>query len=112
MNCKECNKEIDGNYGSGKYCNKECAKKGRNKKITEIQLAKGKKDRHYKCEKCSEDFILKYTIKPGRKIHCDKCKRKAPHIKNLNDIRSICQLSSRTISKILKRAEIKCSMCG
>ena len=33
------------------------------------------------------------------------------HHRNLNDATSIMSLSTRTISKILKRAGIKCSMC-
>lgn len=61
----------------------------------------------YTCEKCGN--IFHGIIGPTRKIHCDTCKRKVPHSKNPANLED---LSSRTQSKILKRAGIGCLMCG
>lgn len=66
----------------------------------------------YKCEKCHGQFQTNQRIKNGRKIHCEKCKQKRPHKKNINQITSIYQLSSRTRKKIMKKMNIGCYICG
>jgi len=66
----------------------------------------------YTCEKCNTEFINKTPFKKGRKIYCLDCRRKIPHSRNPEKLSSIMELSLRTISKILKRANITCGMCG
>lgn len=66
----------------------------------------------YQCENCGDQFQTNKRIKNGRKIHCDNCKQKRPHKKNINEITSIYQLSSRTRKKIMKKMDIGCYICG
>ena len=122
LKCENCNKEHDGTFGSGRFCSKKCAcsfstKEHRhliNEKIS--KKLKGKKTLRYSlytyiCEKCNVKFTRNGKIRNDRKIHCDNCKRKYQY-KNSKDVDHLLQLSSRTVSKILKRANIKCAICG
>jgi len=124
MKCKNC--EINdavkySKYSTGEFCCRECARaystkekrKEINEKVSETLKNKNvKKIRNYICEKCNENFKTERYIKKGRHIHCDKCKRNVLHVKDLNDVDNILQCSSRTISKLMKRAKIKCPLCG
>lgn len=129
MICENCGKEHDGSYGSGRFCCKSCAisfgnkqrsKESRilvNKKISEglkkynMNNPKEIKYYDYICEKCGEHFTST-KIRNGRLIHCDKCKRKVVHYKDINNLTSIKDLSKRTITKVLTRANKGCSICG
>lgn len=72
-----------------------------------------KEERHkYICEECGNSFCRKTKFKKGRKIHCPDCIRSVVHVKDLNEINSILEVSTRTVSKILKRAGIGCMICG
>jgi len=63
----------------------------------------------YKCEKCGKSFTTERKIRKDRKVRCDNCKRTVPYVKiHPSDI---LQISSRTASKILKRAKVRCSIC-
>ncbi len=62
------------------------------------------------CEKCGKEFQA--NIRLGRKIHCSKCKRKVVHRKDINMVNNLYDFSTATISKILHRIGIKCSICG
>lgn len=65
---------------------------------------------NYICSKCGLEFKRTRKIKKDRPIHCDICKRKVVHynrnIKSLNDC------SKRTTTKILKRSNKGCEICG
>ena len=131
MMCENCGKEHDGSYGSGRFCCKSCAisftNKNRNrtkeqqdiinKKISE-GVKKYNKDNpkqpiyyHYICEKCGKEFDAP-KIRDGRHIHCKDCIRKVVHYKDINESTSIKELSKRTITKILNRANKGCAICG
>lgn len=128
MICEYCGKEHNGEYGSGRFCSKSCAisftnknrkidRKQINKKISE-GLQKYNKEHpkeiiyyNYICEKCGKEFKSK-KIKNGRHIHCNDCKRKVVHFKNIDSLTSIKDLSKRTISKIFERSNKGCSICG
>ena len=64
----------------------------------------------YICEKCNKKFDG--NIRKGRKIHCNKCKRKVVHKKDINEVNNLFEFSKRTISKILNRMQVSCSICG
>jgi hypothetical protein len=69
---------------------------------------KNHKCHEYTCECCGIIFYGK--IRSDRKIRCKKCTRNVLHsIENPN---VLFDLSLRTIAKIIKRAGIKCMMCG
>lgn len=130
MICENCGKEHDGSYGSGRFCSKSCAiafgNKQRvhtsemNKKTSETlkkfhnenKKPKVVKEYNYICEKCGESFITNTPIRKNRHIYCNHCKRHVVHLQNLENISSIMDLSKRTISKILHRANAGCSLCG
>ena len=65
---------------------------------------------NYTCEKCGNNFTKEKRIKKGRLVHCSDCKKTAPH--SIENPESIMNVSARTAVKILKRAGIKCGMCG
>ena len=127
MICQNCGKEHDGSYGSGKFCCKSCAiaygnKQRKNRDIINKHISEGVKKYnkenpkklilyHYTCEKCGKEFDSP-KIRDGRHIHCEDCKRKVVHYKDINETTSIKELSKRTITKILNRANKGCSICG
>ena len=80
------------------------------RKISETLKKKAllRPDYSYVCEKCNEQFDRRYKIRDGRRIHCDNCKRKVVHRKNPD---TILELSKRTVSKIMRRANKECSIC-
>ena len=107
-NCEQCNKEHDGNYGSGRFCSRFCA----NKRVISKEQREKASERQkilndYICVTCNLPF--KGKIKNGRLIKCKECRKERVAKQNP---KSILELSKRTASKILKRAKIKCSMCG
>jgi 5-methylcytosine-specific restriction endonuclease McrA len=72
---------------------------------------KGNKTYEYICDHCKESFKTKTYHRNNRPKHCDDCKRNVPHSK-INDEISLLDISKRTIAKILKRANMGCSICG
>jgi len=116
--CENCNNIQGGEYGSGRFCNSKCArafstKDKRNEINYKVSLKlknKNKIEHFYKCNKCEEGFTSITKIKKGRNIHCEFCKRKVVH--SLQNPKTLFDLSTRTIAKIIKRANIKCMMCG
>ena len=132
MICENCGKEHDGSYGSGRFCSQKCSKSHGNKvrnispeqrQLINKKISDGVKKYNtenskeliyynYVCEKCGENFVTTHKIRKERKIHCDNCKRKIQHFKNIDEIQSIKELSKRTVTKILERANMGCSICG
>ena len=128
MICEYCGKEHDGSFGSGRFCCKSCSisyvnkhrildREKINKKISEA-LKKYNKENpkeiiyyDYICEKCGKSFKSQ-KIRNGRHIYCNDCKHKVIHYKDINSLTSIKDLSKRTITKILLRANKGCSICG
>lgn len=140
MKCENCKEEHNGSYGSGRFCSDKCArgfstKNKRNEINDKVSITLKSKNVYcekcertfaaknlkqhicnvsYKCEKCEKDFIRKIPFKAAGEriihIHCEDCIRKVPH--SLDDPKSLFGLSLRTAAKILKRANIKCIMCG
>jgi len=62
------------------------------------------------CEKCGNQF--EGYIRKNRKKHCKNCKRNVKQIKNICEVKNLFDLSKRTISKIISRMNIGCSICG
>lgn len=127
LKCVKCGKEYtvycsENNFEKGKYrktCSSSCANRHLVTDDTKNKIRNGvlkylenqnKTVYIYKCEKCKKDFISNKKLRKDRYIHCDECKRNSPHFKD--NILSIKNLSSRTISKILKRANKSCSICN
>jgi hypothetical protein len=124
MKCEKCGNEHDGTYGSGRFCSKSCASKrnmteeykkkisvGVNKDNIVKGKVKGSKRYFYICDKCGKEFESKIYRRNDRKKHCNNCIRKSPHSIKSNNI-TLLDLSKRTVSKILKRAKVCCSICG
>lgn len=112
--CENCKSNHDGSYGSGRFCGSFCARgfstKEKRKIINEKVALKLKGSLQYKCDKCSIKFTTLKSIKKGRNIHCPNCKRKVLH--NIENPKTLFDLSTRTIGKIVKRGNIKCMMCN
>ena len=72
MICESCGKEINGNYGTGRFCNHTCqakyAWKLAGKKACENKIKKAKEKKETKlnteciCEKCNKPYLLKDGI--------------------------------------------------
>lgn len=124
VQCSKCGKlyEVECSEKSflqGKYrktCSAKCANsrpmtEEKRKKISEgVKRTIKPKIYHYTCEICGNSFTKEHPFKKGRHIHCEKCIQNRPHF--LKDPDSILDVSKRTISKILKRSNQKCSICG
>ena len=107
--CENCEVSHTGEYGSGRFCSIKCSKgfstKAKRKEIN---------------EKVSKTLILKLNNKLTiEEVNEDK--RKKQENKNLlkhasyereTEATTLCDLSTRTISKILKRLKIACSNCN
>lgn len=119
-----CKIEHNNNFGAGRFCSRSCAckyssiinSKNKNLKISKALLEynnkKEKKIYKHVCEQCNNEFETNKIIRKNRPKHCINCKRVVIHKKNIKDCDSIMQLAKRTIAKILKRANICCSICG
>lgn len=120
--CCKCGKSFEPIKGFVQYCSSKCRnsrtwsekdkiKKSNSAKNSEnvLNFNKGKKVIiSYICSKCNEHFENK-RIHSGRNIHCKKCRRKTPRIK---EGVSLLDFSLRTVAKILKKANIPCQNCG
>jgi hypothetical protein len=79
MLCENCGKEIDGTYGSGRFCGPKCARgfstKGKRAEINlkTAQTLQGRKTGRdtwkYVCEKCDKKF-RKQTSLAAHRLHC------------------------------------------
>ena len=127
MICENCGKEYDGSYGSGRFCSKSCSisygNKNRIKSIETKQKISNSVKEYFKnnpksqihvytCDKCGIEFESNITLRKDRKIHCENCKQHRVHYKNIQNINSLLDISKRTITKILKRSNAKCVICG
>lgn len=118
MVCENCGKEHDGTFGSGRFCCRSCANSRHFSKEVKEKISKGvikynnenKLTYTYICEKCNKGFQTTKTFKKNNHIYCDDCKRTVKHVKT--DITSILDVSKRTITKILNRSNVGCSLCG
>ena len=119
--CERCDKAHDGTFGSGRYCSKSCANTRKmtddiKKKISEslkisekfkesVKSATIKKIKTYECVSCGGEY-KGYN----RSEKCPDCRRKVIHVHY--NATSITELSKRTITKLLKRADKGCVLCG
>lgn len=123
MICERCGKEHDGTFATGRFCSKSCANKrnftdeirkkisdGVNKDNILKGKIKGNKIYNYICDKCGNIFETKNYIRNSKKKHCLRCKRVVK--KEILDAKTIKDFSKRTITKIMKRANIYCSLCS
>lgn len=118
MICEHCGKEHDGTFGSGRFCSIACANSRcihRDKINEKIKLGvlkhyDEKEKFTYICEDCGNEFKRLTAFREGRHIRCNKCIQNRSHVNK--DPKSILDLSKRTISKILHRANKGCSICG
>lgn len=105
MNCENCDKEHDGSYGTGRFCQTKCARgfstkikrQEINQKVSTKLLGKKFPDR----PKLSEIDILKR-----------KEERKFSSYNSKVELSSILDVSSRTSRKILIRMKLPCTACG
>ena len=125
--CIKCGKEYkiyctENQYKNGKYrktCSSSCANsrtmtEEKRQKIKEgvnsyIKKNKSKTEYNYICDKCGKKFVSKVKIRNDRHKHCEDCKQYREHAINPT---SILDVSKRTVTKILQRANKGCSICG
>lgn len=117
-------KEFKHKQGYVNFCSKSCSTKYTNSRRTLSDSVKNKIKNslikfngdkvkilyNYDCEKCGENFE-NIKIKNERKKTCKNCRRKRV-IKVIEGVNSLCELSTRTVQKIIKRSGIKCAICN
>lgn len=123
--CQKCGKEFEieckeNLYKKGlyrKYCSKSCASSHILSDQQKLNISNGLKNSKilhqshiYTCNCCGKEFISERTFREGRKIHCNDCIQQRKHSKD--NLISILDCSKRTISKILKRSNKGCAICG
>lgn len=100
--CEYCEKEHKGEYGSGRFCDYICARGFSTKsKRHEINL------------KVSKTLSGKEHngLTKQQRIQLEIADKHASYIRE-TEVKSLLELSSRTVSKILKRMKLGCSCCG
>lgn len=99
--CENCNEKHSGEYGSGRFCSKECARGFSTKeKRSEIN------------EKVSKALRATDTDLTIQQIAQRKIADKHASFVREYEATTLFDLSKRTISKILKRMKLPCSKCG
>ena len=89
-----------------KFCNRSCAATYNN--LKRKTTTKGK-TKSAKCVICGADIEVSIHIN-NSKCKCENCKKhNRPHSKQIN---SILECSKSTSMKIIKRANLKCVICG
>lgn len=120
--CRKCEEKFEPSKGFINYCSFKCRqgriwtddeKKKKSdacKSSEKVKLAYQAREVYYDytCECCGEDFKNK-KLKEDRRVRCKGCRRKVNRVKNGE---SILDFSTRTVSKILKKANIPCQNCG
>ena len=92
MFCENCGKEHNGEFGSGRFCSKECARSYSSKMKTG-------KTKNIKCIVCGEIFNVPLNTNEKRYI-CNTCKYKENDLNIRNDV------------NVRKRQIKKCPVCG
>ena len=91
------------------YCCCSCSAKSNNAK--RVQTTKGKTAKRI-CIKCGVEFDASIHINKNKCL-CENCKKhNRQHSKNKLQILTLSDISKRTMTKILKRMNAKCSICG
>jgi uncharacterized protein with PIN domain len=99
--CENCEKEHNGGYGSGRFCDYVCARGFSTKfKRNEINLKVSK------TLSKTHDGLTKQ-----QRIQLEIADKHASYVRE-TEITSLFDLSKRTISKILKRMSLPCSLCN
>lgn len=102
MICENCGENHEGIYGSGRFCNHVCARGFSTKsKRHEINL------------KVSKTLSGKEHngLTRQQRIQLEIADRHASYVRE-TEVTSLFDLSKRTISKILRRLKLPCSLCG
>lgn len=116
--CESCGVNHDGSFGSGRFCSRGCANRRNHSNETKDKISDSVKvhnmnryNYEYSCPVCGRYWHSKRKVKgDGRPTTCKNCKR---NVKRRNDnAKSIKDLSKRTVSKIFRRAEYSCVLCG
>jgi hypothetical protein len=99
--CEYCEKEHNGEYGSGRFCDYVCARGFSTKdKRSEIN------------EKVSRTLSgYDGELTKQQRIQLKIADKHASYVRE-TEVKSLLELSPRTVSKILKRMKIGCSCCG
>lgn len=74
MRCEICKSDIDGSFGTGRFCNRSCAAKfstriNRDERNRKISLSLRKQPEIKQCKKCMKGFI---PGKTGTAIYCNE----------------------------------------
>lgn len=109
--CETCGKVMTEKYGSGRFCCRSCANTHKHSEETKIKLAAAANRNlfTYVCNNCNATFVSSNSFIEPQYCLCKNCKKET-HAKK--DIKSLLDMSKRTVTKILKRAGAACSICG
>jgi len=100
--CENCEKEHNGEYGSGRFCSSKCAR------------CFSTKEKRQEINKKVSETLFK-TFNDGlslQQVIQRKIKEKHASYVRETEVTTIFDLSSRTVSKIFKRLKLPCSYCG
>jgi 5-methylcytosine-specific restriction endonuclease McrA len=99
--CEKCEKKHDGKYGSGRFCSKTCAKGfSTQAKRSEIN------------QRVSDTMSIKVNgMTKQQKVQKEIADKHASYVRTV-ELTSLYDISSRTVTKIMKRMNLPCSLCG
>lgn len=104
--CENCGKEHTGEYASGRFCTRKCAR-GFSSKNNREEISKKVSDT---LKRIFANKIINGLTKQQR-IEKDLAEKHASYIRE-TEITSLFDLSNRTTVKILKRLKLPCSNCN
>lgn len=118
VQCKTCNKDHEGTFGSGVFCSRRCSNtrlvtEEQKQKVRETILALNEdKKEIISCGACGKEIIAN---KKRKQKYCNQSCANTAKSRDANrraTIDSIWKMSSRTRCKVLKRFGKGCCRCG
>jgi 5-methylcytosine-specific restriction endonuclease McrA len=102
MKCENCNTEHHGNYGSGRFCSKSCAR-GFSTKNNRSEIS----------QKVSQTLTMRHNNGLNKEEVTQKRNlEKHASFERKIEAKNLFELSKRTICKIFRRLNLPCSNCG
>lgn len=116
MICEKCGKEHDGSFGSGRFCSRECANSRTRTEEIKENTSKSLKLKYIEYEKkdiiCIQCKNIFHTKDFSRKFCYNCLPSTIKKVKVNKEPKTISDISSRTVSKIVKRMKLPCTCCG
>jgi len=100
MKCEKCEKEHDGSYGSGRFCNEKCARSYSTSNIDRSKI------KIVQCIECNKDIEVSIHSSP-KQCKCGNCRKRKKYV---IEKRTHCLNCSKEMDNIRKYCDINCQV--